>query len=131
MNFSAGRVSKINELTIEFYFEKDVEIDPQLCKEIVRAIRFFSKGQYHALLFNFNGRHIILSEIARKLSGSKDYSNSKLIARAIVTQSMTSSLETSHYIQNSKPAADTGLFTSKEKAIEWLNEKALAFLKVT
>ena len=127
MKFSAGTVTKINDLIIEFYFEKDVEIDQQLSVEILGIIMQLAEGGPHSLLYNFNRQNIILSDIARKLSGARDYSNSMLLARAIVTQSMASSLEVSHYIKIDRPAADTLIFDNKEKAVNWLTEKAMKY----
>ena len=72
---------------------------------------------------------IIISDIARKLSGARSYSNAQMIARAIITQSMTSSLESSHYIKNGSLAADTRMFGDKQKAVDWLNEKVKEFVK--
>jgi len=123
MNFSAGTVKKISDHIIEFYFDKDVEIDQELSVEILGHIMSLSAGKPHALLYNFNKQNILLSEIARKLSGARNYSNAQMIARAIVTQSLSSSLETKHYIKNTNPAADTRVFETREAAIEWLNEK--------
>lgn len=123
MKFSAGSAQKINDFVIEFYFDKDVEIDQALSIEILGIIMALSEGKAHALLYNFNTQNIILSEIARKLSGARNYSNAQMIARAVVTQSLTSSLETAHYIKNTNPAADTRIFDAREKALDWLNRK--------
>jgi hypothetical protein len=123
MKFSAGEVGKINDHIIEFYFEKDIEIDEKLSVEILSAIHALAGGKPHALLYNFNNRNVIISEIARKLSGARSYTNALLIARALVTQSFTSSLESSYYIKNDNPAAETRMFNTKEKAVDWLNEK--------
>lgn len=128
MNFSAGTVQKLNDFVIEFYFEKDAEIDQALSIEILGIIMVLSEGKPHALLYNFNKQNILLSEIARKLSGARSFSNARMIARAVVTQSMTSSLETTHYINNTNPAADTRIFNERDKAVKWLNERAAGYL---
>lgn len=123
MNFSAGTVNKIDDFIIEFSFNKDVEIDQELSVELLGIIVAMAKDKPHAVLYNFNKQNIILSEIARKLSGARNFSNAQMIARALVTQSMSSSLESMHYIKNTNPAADTMIFEGREKAITWLNEK--------
>lgn len=128
MNFSAGIVNKINGFIIEFSFNKDVEIDHALSVEALGIIVALAEEKPHAILYNFNKQNIILSEIARKLSGARNFSNAQMIARAIVTQSMSSSLESMHYIKNTNPAADTMIFETKEGAVSWLNEKAKQFL---
>jgi len=123
MNFSAGTVRKIDDSIIEFYFERDVEIDQPLSVEILGLIMRLAEGKPHSLLYNFNKQNIILSEIARKLSGARNYSNAQMIARAIVTQSFSSSLEVTHYINHTNPEADTRIFHDKEAAVKWLREK--------
>ncbi|HXB40974.1 MAG TPA: hypothetical protein VNZ49_10560 [Bacteroidia bacterium] len=129
MNFSAGTVNKINEHIIEFCFNTDVEISEKISIEILNAIHVLSEEKPYALLYDFNKCNILISEIARKFSSVRNYNNSNIIARAIVTQSLSSSLETSHYIKNSNIAAETNMFETKEKAISWLNEKTAQFLK--
>lgn len=127
MKFSAGNVHKIDDLIIEFSFKKDIEIDQELSIEILTIIMNLSKGKTHSLLYNFNTQNVILSEIARKFSGARNYRNSNLVARAIVTQSMSSSLEANHYIAKTNPAADTMIFKTREEAVLWLHKKATIF----
>lgn len=129
MKFSAGTVRKVNDHVIEFSFEKDTEIDQALSIEILGAIMALSAGKPHALLYNFNSHNIILSEIARKLSGARSYSNAQMIARAIVTQSFSSSLESTHYIKHTNPAADTMIFRERDEAILWLDTKIADFIR--
>jgi hypothetical protein len=131
MKFAAGEVNKIDDLIIEFTFDKDVEIDQQMSIEILSAIMSLSDGKPHALLYNFKEQNIILSEIARKFSGARNYRNSNLVARAIVTQSLSSSLEANHYINKTSPSADTVIFKSRAEAVAWLHEKAKTFVAST
>jgi hypothetical protein len=128
MDFSAGTVTKINEHVIEIFFIRDAEIDEKMAIELLDKLYTLSEGQPHALLYNFNKRNVIISNIARKLSGIRNYNNANLISRAMVSQNMVSGLESAHYINYDKPDAETKLFKSKEEALEWLNEKVEAFL---
>src|ERR1700739_2528265 len=128
MNFSAGTVNKINEHVIEIFFAKDAEIDEKMAIELLDKLYTLSEGQPHALLYNFNKRNVIIADIARKMSGRRNYNNANLISRAMVSQNMVSGLESSHYINNDRPDAETKLFNSKEKALAWTNEKVEAFL---
>ena len=128
MDFSAGTVTKINEYVIEIFFIRDAEIDEKMSIELLDKLLTLSKGQPHALLYNFNKRNVIISNIARKLSGIRNYNNANLISRAMVSQNMVSSLESAHYINYDKPDAETKLFNNKDKALVWLNQKVEAFL---
>jgi len=128
MGFSAGTVTKINEHVIEVFFSKDAEIDEKMSIELLDKLYTLSEGQPHALLYNFNKRNVIIPDIARKLSGKRNYNNANLISRAMVSQNIVSGIESAHYINYDKPDAETKLFNSKDKALVWLNEKVEAFL---
>jgi len=128
MDFSAGTVTKINEHIIEVFFSKDAEIDERMSIELLDKLYALSKGQPHALLYNFNKRNVIIPDIARKLSGRRNYNNANLISRAMVSQNIVSGIESAHYINYDKPDAETKLFNSKDKALVWLNQKVEAFL---
>jgi hypothetical protein len=128
MEFSAGTITKINEHVIEIFFIKDAEIDEKMAIELLDKLYKLSSGQPHALLYDFNKRNVIIADIARKMSGIRNYNNANLISRAMVSQNMVSGLESSHYINYDKPEAETKHFKNKEKALTWLNEKVEAFL---
>lgn len=129
MEFSAGAVKKIDDHVIEIFFTQDGEIDQKIAIEILTKIVELSNGSPHALLYNFNEKNVIISEIARKLSGVRNYNNANLISRAMVTQSMTSNIESSHYVQSTKPEAETKVFKDRETALTWLNKKVEAYLQ--
>ena len=129
MKFSAGTISKINEHVIEIFFLQDAEIDEKVALEILTQIVSLSAGGPHALLYNFNKKNVLLSEIARKLSGVRNYNNVNLISRAMVAQNMVSGIESSHYINHDKPSAETKFFTNREEALNWLNVKVENFLQ--
>jgi len=42
---------------------------------------------------------------------------------------MASNMESSHYVQSTKPEAETKVFDDREKALTWLNQKVEAFLQ--
>lgn len=128
MDFSVGTINKIDEHVIEVFFSRDAEIDEKMAIEILSHLYILSEGQPHALLYNFNKRNVIIADIARKLSGRRNYNNANLISRAMVSQNMVSGLESSYYINYDKPDAETKLFKSKEDALVWLHEKVEAFL---
>ncbi len=129
ITFSAGRAQKVDEHIIEFIFEKDVEVDHAISIEILGIIMTFSEGKAHSLLYNFNNRNILISDIARKFSGPRSFSNSAMMARAIISQSLPSSLEANHYVKNTDLAAETRVFGAREEAVAWLQEKAVLKLK--
>lgn len=129
MKFSGGTVNKINDFIIEFCYERDLEVDQQISVEVLSIIMELSEGKPHALLYNFGRHNIILSEIARKFSGARNYRNAQLTARAVVTQSLSSSLEAKHYIHNVHPSTETRLFEKRENAIEWLQKKSEQLLQ--
>lgn len=128
MQFSGGTIQKVNDITTEIVLLKDAEIDEKMVVEILDGILKLNNGEPHCLLYNFNDKNIILSELARKISGARNYNNANLIARAIFTQNMASNMESVFYINHDKPAAETKIFSEREKALEWLALKAQMFL---
>lgn len=128
MEFSAGNITKISEHVIEVFFTRDAEVDEKIAIEILTRIIELTEGGPHALLYDFNKRNVILSDITRKISGVRNYNNANLISRAFVSQTMTGNMEASFYINHERPLAETKLFNNKEKAMEWLNQKVEAFL---
>jgi hypothetical protein len=129
MDFSAGTIKRISEHVIEIFFIRDSEIDEKMALDILSKIVELSAGGPHALLYDFNKKNVLLSDIAKKLSGVRNYNNVNLISRAMVTQSMVSNIESSHYVQNTKPEAETKVFDDREKALTWLNIKIETFLQ--
>lgn len=128
MEFSAGIIKKTNDNIIEVIFTSDAEIDEKMMLEIYEKVFSLSKGNPHALIYDADGKNIILSEIARKTSGVRNYNNVHLISRAIVSHNLVSNLETSFFINHDKPEAETKLFDNKEKALAWTTKKVHAFL---
>jgi len=129
MDFSAGTIKRISEHVIEIFFIRDSEIDEKMALDILSKIVELSAGGPHALLYDFNKKNVLLSDIAKKLSGVRNYNNVNLISRAMVTQSIVSNIESSHYVQNTKPEAETKVFDDREKALTWLNIKIETFLQ--
>ena len=129
MEFSAGTVKKIDDYIIEIYFDKDGEIDQVMAIDILNKIITLSLGDPHALLYNFNDKNVLLSDIAKKLSGVRNYNNANLISRAMFSKNIVSNMESTHYIKNAHPQAETRLFNDREKALTWLNVKVKAFMQ--
>ena len=131
MDFSWGNMILLNKHVIEVLFTQDVEIDQKVAIEILTGIMALSEGEPHALLYDFGKNHVIFSDVARKISGVRNYNNANIISRAMVSQTMTSNMEISFYISHDKPQAETKFFDAKEKALTWLNQKVEAFLHTT
>ena len=128
MDFSWGNMALLNEHVIEIFFTKDAEIDQKVAIDILTGIMALTGGRPHAMLYNFGKHHVIFSDVARKISGVRNYNNANLISRAMVSQTMTRNMEISFYINHDKPQAETKFFDSKEKAFAWLNQKVETFL---
>ncbi|MEO8761702.1 MAG: hypothetical protein ABI388_09700, partial [Bacteroidia bacterium] len=73
MEFSAGNITKISEHVIEVFFTRDAEVDEKIAIEILTRIIELTEGGPHALLYDFNKRNVILSDITRKISGVRNY----------------------------------------------------------
>jgi hypothetical protein len=105
---------------IVIIFTKDAELDERCAIEILSAIHQLSEGNAHALLYDFNGNWIRLSNIAKKLASARNSTESKLNARAFLTSSLQHEMEAGHFIHYSKPVCETRIFKEKKEAIAWL-----------
>lgn len=68
------------------------------------------------------GEYTSITTEAREISATENFSKN-LIAKAFVISSIPQRIVGNFYIKVNKPFASTKLFTSKEKAIEWLNDE--------
>jgi hypothetical protein len=131
IEFLWGDMKLLNKYVIEINFKKDIEIDQKIATDILAGVMKLSGGGPHALLYDFGKQNIIISDVARKLSSVRNYNNANLISRATVSQTMTSNMEVSFYINHDKPQSETKFFDSKEKALIWLNQKVESFLHLS
>jgi hypothetical protein len=109
-------------------FTKDTDVDEPVAVEILSALIKLTKGEPHALIYDFNKKNIIIREISRKISGVRDERTANLVCRAFIAPSLQNKLESKHYIQSGKPAAHTNYFNKKTEAIAWAREKVASFL---
>lgn len=90
---------------------------------ILGAVLRLSKGNPHALLYDFNRKSILLSNIAKKLASVRNEHDSNMLARAFVTYNLQNNMEATHFINHSKPLCETKVFHSNEEALAWLRSK--------
>jgi hypothetical protein len=87
--------------------------------ENVMSANALANGKKYLKLVEGN-KNVSVTKEARDLSAAmKEWDNS--IAVALVVKSMTNKIIANFYINFNKPAVPTRIFTTKEKAIEWLN----------
>jgi hypothetical protein len=101
-------------------FIKDGELNETCAIEILSGILELSGGKPHCLLYDFNNKSVLLSNIAKKMASGRGPEESKLLARAFLTSSLQNDLEAGHFIHHSKPASETRIFRSSPEALNWL-----------
>ena len=113
----ASHFIKDDILYIVFHQDADVDIDDML--ESKKARLKLQKEKAMKVLVDVRAMYQISKE-ARELSAKQE--NSELsVAMAILSESISSKLFANFFIKFNKPTTPTKMFTSKEKALKWLN----------
>jgi hypothetical protein len=124
---SIADVFLLEEKIIGIRFTKDGELDELVAIDILRAVLVLAEGKPHAIYYDFNKYNILLSNIAKKLASVRNDLDSNLIARAFLSRTLMNQIEANHFIQYSKPLAETRVFQEEEEALSWLRARIHAF----
>ncbi|MFI5149111.1 MAG: hypothetical protein ACHQRM_05210 [Bacteroidia bacterium] len=124
---SLANVYLIEEKIIAIVFTRDGELDETCAIDILKAILELAEGGPHALYYDFNNHNILLTNIAKKLASVRNELDSNLIARAFRSRNLMNQIEANHFIQYSKPLAETRVFQGEAEALQWLRIKIRAF----
>lgn len=122
-----SKSEKIESETAIFYFENDIlhitfkqDADVKLdqVKENIKIRKEMQQGKKALVLGDIRGVWQISSE-ARSAISAKQVTDLN-IAMAIITGSLTTRMLANFFIRFNKPQSPTKLFSSREKALEWL-----------
>ncbi|HXC04000.1 MAG TPA: hypothetical protein VNZ86_04560 [Bacteroidia bacterium] len=127
---SIANVFLWEEQLIGIRFTRDGELDEKAAIDILKAVLDLSAGKPHAIYYDFNNYNILLSNIAKKLASVRNDLDSNLIARAFLSRNLMNQIEANHFIQHSKPLAETRVFQSEKEALKWLRAKIHDFKAV-
>jgi hypothetical protein len=108
---------------IRILFVQDGDLNEAAAIEILGGIIKLSEGKPQALLYDFNQRSVLLSNIAKRLASARNEQDSNLLARAFLTYNLQNNIEATHFIQYNKPLCETRIFQKEELALAWLRQK--------
>jgi hypothetical protein len=111
-------IKLIDTLIVENKIIDGSNIDVIDLTEIRNINRTLTKDKPYSILLDA-GKFTSITAEAREISATEEFSKN-LIAKAFVINSIPQRIVGNFYIKVNKPFASTKLFTSKEKAIEWL-----------
>jgi hypothetical protein len=116
-----AKISYLSEDILEIVVLQDSEVEEEDARENYMACKKLSEGRKMAVLIDSRVRTTATKE-ARSLSSGPLVSEF-VIARAILTDSVSVKLLGNFYINFHKPLSPTQLFRDKKKAIEWLEKE--------
>ena len=104
-----------------FKLKEDAIVDIEEAKEIYNITMALTKGEKYSSLVDARST-ISLSKEAREWSGKPELHNN-LIAQAIIVNSLANRIIANFIIKFNRAKAAMRLFSTEEKALEWLNEQ--------
>jgi hypothetical protein len=120
-----ARISFISEEILRVDVLQDSEIEEADARENYLACKTLSTGKKMAILIDSRVRTTATKE-ARSLSSGAEVSEF-VLARAILTDSVSVKLLGNFYIKFHKPLSPTQLFLDEKKAIQWLEKELLKY----
>jgi len=127
---SIADVFLLEDKIVGVRFTKDGELNEAVAIDILKAVLDLAEGKPHAIYYDFNKYNVLLSNIAKKLASVRNDLDSNLIARAFLSRNLMNQIEANHFIQYSKPLAETKVFQTEDEALTWLRSKIHAFKAV-
>jgi hypothetical protein len=118
--FLLGEVSLVDDQIVCVTLLEDGEVDEQMIIQIIKATMELTKGGRHAIMLDFNDKNVPSTSLAKKLVAVRSEHESKVIGRALVSQSLPTLLEMNYFVQNFKPEVETRTFNSRQEGLEWL-----------
>ena len=122
-------IKLIDTLIVENKIIDGSNIDVIDLTEIRNINRTLTKDKPYSILLDA-GKFTSITAEAREISATEEFSKN-LIAKAFVIHSIPQRIVGNFYIKVNKPFASTKLFTSKEKAIEWLIDELNKYSNLT
>lgn len=96
------------------------EIELENAIQNQEAVKLLTNNEKHLLVVDARGVDVYVSKEARAFSAARDAS-APCIAKAFIVNSTANRLIGNFYINFNKPKIPTRIFSTTEKAIEWLN----------
>lgn len=105
---------------IQVKLHEDIEVKAEEAKIVLDFTNKLSEGRFHCILYDFNGKNIIISDFAKKLASFRSITSDHLLARAFLVYNLNNKLEVNNLMRQYKPQIPTQAFESKEEAIAYL-----------
>jgi hypothetical protein len=98
----------------------DMEVKAEEAKIILDITNKLSEGKFHCILYDFNGKNVIISDFAKKLASFRSITSDHLLARAFLVYNLNNKLEVNNLIRQYKPQVPTQAFETREEALKYL-----------
>ncbi|TND10487.1 MAG: Uncharacterized protein FD123_129 [Bacteroidetes bacterium] len=121
MELEKCHVILLRENLVENKMKEGVHIEVQDVSLIKHANKTITAGRSYAVLVSSSDFNSV-SDDARKLSASPEFVE-RTVAKALLVHNTATKLVGNTYILVNRPAIPTRMFTCREEAIGWLEEK--------
>jgi hypothetical protein len=102
-------------------YKKQIEIDINIAKRIIKDRVEFTEGKLYPILIDFTNMHSVTKE-ARDYMNDPEGGLKGLLGGAFLSNSLVTTLFVNLYLTINKPTIPAKFFTKKAEALNWLKE---------
>lgn len=106
-------------------YKKQIEIDLNIAKRIIKDRVAFTEGKSYPILIDFTNMHSVTKE-AREYMNAPEGGLKGLLGGAFLSNSLVTTLFVNLYLKINQPTIPAKFFTKKEEAITWLKSLKLS-----
>jgi len=106
-------------------YKKQIEIDLDIAKRIIKDRVAFTEGKSYPILIDFTNMHSATKE-AREYMNQPEGGLKGLLGGAFLSNSLVTTLFVNLYLKINQPAIPAKFFTKKDEAIAWLKSLKLS-----
>jgi hypothetical protein len=100
-------------------YKKQIEIDINIAKRIIKDRVEFTEGRSYPILIDFTNMHSVTKE-AREYMNNPEGGLKGLLGGAFLSNSLVTTLFVNLYLRINQPSIPAKFFTKKDEAINWL-----------
>lgn len=106
-------------------YKKQIEIDLNIAKRIIKDRVAFTEGKSYPILIDFTNMHSVTKE-AREYMNAPEGGLKGLLGGAFLSNSLVTTLFVNLYLKINQPTIPAKFFTKKDEAITWLKSLKLS-----
>ncbi len=112
----------VDEHIIFIKITRNMEMSEEMAHQLKSAVESLSQQKPHAVLYDLNHYHVLLTNIAKSMAGTRNFTKDGLFARALIVYSLDNKLEINHFLKRFNPETPTEIFSNIPEAREWIRK---------